>query len=205
MIRRLLPLVLLVALVACGGDSSPSAPSPSPSPSPQTFTLSGRVTNSQSGAGVSGATVTVVDGPNAGRSAVADGDGAYRVTGLQSSGFTARARAQFFTEHAQGVTLTADRVADFALAPIPLFSRAGVGDTVFDMPLHVERVHVRGTYTGFCQNFIVWTGGRLLVNEILGRCSTAIGPTYDAIRLTEGGVTEIRSSSGVSWQFTEVR
>jgi hypothetical protein len=28
------------------------------------------------------------------------------------------------------------------------FSRTGIGDSVFDMPLDVSRIHIVGTYTG---------------------------------------------------------
>jgi len=66
----------------------------------------------------------------------------------------------------------------------------------------VERVRVIGTYTGYSSNFIVWVGGDLLVNELLG---TGWGQTrYDGTLLTTGGVVEIIHSSGVSWSFTEV-
>ncbi len=83
-----------------------------------------------------------------------------------------------------------------------LWSKSGVGDSVFDMPTYVSRVRVIGTYTGFSSNFIVEVGGSLLVNELLG---TGWGTTtYDGTLLTTGGVVEITSSSGVSWSFTQV-
>ena len=83
-----------------------------------------------------------------------------------------------------------------------LWSRSGVGDMVFDMPTYVSRVRVVGTYTGYSSNFIVYVGGRLLVNELLG---TGWGTTrYDGTLLTTGGVVEIKYSSGVLWSFTQV-
>ncbi len=88
----------------------------------------------------------------------------------------------------------------------PLWTRAGTGDMVFDMPSYVARVRVVGTYTGYTSNFIVWINKprTLLVNELLG---TGWGKTtYDGTLLTEGGgVVSIESSSGVAWSFTEVR
>ncbi len=90
--------------------------------------------------------------------------------------------------------------------PRPLWSNAGTGDMVFDMPRDVARVHVTGTYTGNSSNFVVWIDKprTLLVNELLG---TFWGKTvYDGTLLTGGGgVVSIESSSGVVWSFTEIR
>jgi hypothetical protein len=84
-----------------------------------------------------------------------------------------------------------------------IWSRSGQGDMVFDMPTYVSRVRIIGIYTGYSSNFIVYVGGHLLVNELLG---TGWGTTsYDGTLLTTGGVVEIKYSSGVSWSFTEVR
>jgi Protein of unknown function (DUF1573) len=85
-----------------------------------------------------------------------------------------------------------------------LFRRDGVGDTVFDMPLDVARVHVRGTFTGGGSNFVVRVGGRLLVNEIIGtRWPSTV---YDGTLATGGGgVVEVRLSSGVVWLIEEIR
>ena len=83
-----------------------------------------------------------------------------------------------------------------------IWTASGHGDMVFDMPTYVSRVRIIGTYTGYSSNFIVWVGGHLLVNELLG---TAWGMTrYDGTLLTTGGVVSITNSSGVSWSFTEV-
>lgn len=73
------------------------------------------------------------------------------------------------------------------------------------MPTYISRVQIVGTYGGRCQNFIVRIAGRLIVNEILGTCSIAIGPRYEGVHLTRGGVVEVTNASGVSWAFTEVR
>ena len=62
-----------------------------PGAAPATFSLSGRVTDSGTGAGIAGATVSVADGPNARKSAATDASGTYRLTALQQSGFTVTA------------------------------------------------------------------------------------------------------------------
>lgn len=90
--------------------------------------------------------------------------------------------------------------------PRPLWSNNGTGDTVFNMPLGVARVHVIGTYTDRGSNFVVWIDKprTLLVNEIIGTAWPST--TYDGTLLTGGGgVVSIESSSGVVWSFTEVR
>jgi hypothetical protein len=89
--------------------------------------------------------------------------------------------------------------------PRPLFTVAGSGDNVFDMPTTVARVKITGDYGNFVSNFVVKIGGRLVVNEILGTSSIAVGPHFEGIYATTGGVVEITNSSGVSWTFTEIR
>jgi hypothetical protein len=86
-----------------------------------------------------------------------------------------------------------------------LWSRTGIGDLVFDMPVDVARVHVTATYTGYASNFIEWIAGtRLLCNELLGTGWDRT--TYDGTLLTGGGGgVSITNSSGVAWSFTEVR
>lgn len=91
------------------------------------------------------------------------------------------------------------------LPPRPLFTASGSGDTVFDMPTTVARVKITGDYSRFVQNFVVKIGGRLVVNEILGTSSIAVGTHFEGTYTTTGGTTEITNSTGVSWTFTEVR
>jgi hypothetical protein len=90
---------------------------------------------------------------------------------------------------------------------LPLFSRSGVGDTVFDMPASVARVRIQAAPTTNCQNFIVRIGGRAsIVNVILGTCSVADAPSLDSTYLTGGGgVVEITKATGVRWTIEEVR
>jgi len=85
---------------------------------------------------------------------------------------------------------------------VPLFSRSGKGNTVFDMPTYVARVHIHGVWDRTqTSNFILHIGGRSVVNEIL-RDSI----TYDGDHLTNGGgVTDIVNSGQISWTITELR
>jgi hypothetical protein len=100
-------------LAGCGGSSSPSTPTPSVN-LVNTWNLTGTVSSS-TGGGISGATVAVVDGPDAGKQATADTAGRYSFTGLVQAGFSVRATASSFTPVTRGVTLTANMVTDFQL------------------------------------------------------------------------------------------
>jgi hypothetical protein len=101
--------------------------------------------------------------------------------------------------------------------PAQIFAMNGSGNTVFNVPTSVTRIHITGTYTGFTSNFIVWAGPsnincdstfnlncHLLVNDLVG---TAYGRTVsDGTYVSPGSATmQIVDSSGVSWSFTEVR
>jgi hypothetical protein len=208
-ILGLISIALLVTVAACGkdGSSSPTAPSPSPTPTPPavTYKVTGTIT-SAAGGGIANATVTVVDGLNAGTRATTDGSGSYTLTVSNGGGFTIDVAASGYVGTSKGITLTATSptaTANFTLLPAALWSRNGSGDTVFDMPTYISRVRIIGTYTGYTSNFIVWVGSDLLVNELLG---TGWGVTrYEGVLLTHGGVVQVKNSSGVSWSFTEVR
>lgn len=203
--KHLLPALGILTLVSCGGGSN-TPTTPTPPPAPTTFTLSGTVTSAQGGATISGATVRVDGGPNAGRSTTTDGTGRYSLANLAQSGFTLTVSATNFVGQGVGVDLTSNRTVDVSLAPTPLFTRAGAGANVFDMPTTVSRTRIQATYGGNCENFIVRVAGRSVVNEILGTCSVASGRTFDGTFLTTGGgVVEVLFSVGVSWTFTEVR
>jgi hypothetical protein len=196
-------ILIAVSAASCGGSSSSTAPTPTP-PGPTTFSLSGTVTDGSTGAGINGATVTIQDGPNANRSALTDGSGHYTFGSLEQSGFTARATAAFYNPLSKGVGLTSNQVADFSLAPVPPFSASGSGDTVFEMPTTVKKIHIHGHYSGSSSNFIVHIAGDHVVNEIIGTCCGNV-PDFDGTYLTSGGTVEILFSSGVQWTFTEVR
>ncbi len=84
------------------------------------------------------------------------------------------------------------------------FSRSGVGDAVFDLPLRDSNsiYQIRASYPGNASNFIVYVGPRLVVNEIIGTATTL--PTFDgAYVLPFGARVQIVNSSGVSWSFVE--
>ena len=209
--KRLLALVAMcLSIAACGSSSTSPTPTQAPPvvtpPAAATFTLSGSVTSSN-GVTVSGATVKVTDGPNAGKSATTSASGSYSLAGLVASGMTVSASATNYTAISKAVTIAAAQTLDFQLIATPFFEISGTGNMVFDLPATVARVRIVGTYTGLSSNFIVTIGGRLLVNEIIGTSKeyADISTVSEGTYLTTGGVVEITDSSGVFWIFTEVR
>jgi hypothetical protein len=214
---RLVPNVAVLALAilvsACGSDSSPApAPSPTPTPTPPvvtTFALSGRVTAAGAGTGIPGALITVLDGPNAGKVAGADGNGNYNLIGLTSSGFTVSIVGNGFVTTTRPVSLSGNVTLNVSLLPAQIFQQSGSGDNVFTVPSHVTRIRVDASYPGSCQNFIVRISSQTLslINIIIGTCSVADtrSPFSGTYAIQNGGTVTITNSTGVAWTFTEVR
>lgn len=115
MTRRLLAcFVLILAGNACGGNSStPVAPS-----APQQWTLSGTVKDAATSAAIGTATVRVLDGPNANRTATTGLDGQFQIGGLLPGGFTISVSATDYATMTQPVTLTANQAVSVALVKL---------------------------------------------------------------------------------------
>jgi hypothetical protein len=117
MLRRNCVVLLVVLASACGGNkSTPTSPSGS---TPTTFSLSGQVTDSTTSAGIPGATVSIADSTNAGKSATTDASGNYSVAALQQAGFTVNVTANGYVSSSKGVTLTSNQTLAFPLTPVP--------------------------------------------------------------------------------------
>ncbi len=125
---RVLPSALVVLLTAaCGSDLSSIAPSPSQivvdpaAPDKATYTLVGRVTESMPTAsdGIAGATLTIRDGLNAGKSTVADARGFYTLAGLHPEELEMRVAAPGFVAATERVTLAYNRTSNVRLHPEP--------------------------------------------------------------------------------------
>src|SRR5258708_4573200 len=114
---RSIAFAVAIFLSACSGGTSTSTPTPTPAP--PTFSLSGTITSGLTRHAIRGATVSVVDGPSAGKSATADASGSYSFAGLQQSGFTVSASANGYVSASQGVTLTSTQTLSFQLTPVP--------------------------------------------------------------------------------------
>jgi hypothetical protein len=212
---------MLCGMAACGGgkDGSPTSPSPTPTtPATRIIQITGDLSFGDLLVGDSATRPITIRNTGA---------GPLTITGLTGpAGFTASwTSGQILAGGSQDVsvrfsptevksyvgtlTINGDQTSGQNTVPInargvaPLFTRSGTGNTVFDMPTTVSRIHIVGTYNGNSSNFIVRIGGRLVVNELLG---TGWSQTrYDGVHLTSGGVVEITNSSGVAWTFEEVR
>lgn len=89
---------------------------------------------------VAGATVTVQDGADAGRSTTTDTSGHYSLANLSRGGFTVRATATDHEPLSKGVTLVVDTALDFEL---PKVLKA---DLVIDGGIN-ERLQADGSYS----------------------------------------------------------
>jgi hypothetical protein len=155
------------------------------------------------GARLPGATVTIIDGPNGGRSTVTDGNGNYAFSGLTQGNANVSATASGYIARTFGVFINGTNTLSFSLQTIDPWSQNGSGDNVFNIPTYVSKVKITANFSGFSSNFIVKIANSLIVNELIG---TGWGTThFEGTYLTSGGVVQITNSNGVSWSFTEVR
>jgi hypothetical protein len=105
-------------LSACGSDQTPTSPAPSStgsSPATATYSLTGSVSDQQTGNSIASALVRVMDGPDANKAAVTDPTGAYTLAGLQGGEFTLNVTAPGYSLFAQQVTVRADMRISFIL------------------------------------------------------------------------------------------
>jgi hypothetical protein len=105
---------LCVLTLACS-ESAPAPSDPRPLPPPE-FSLTGHVSDVKTGVPLIGATITVVDGTNAGRAATTGTDGTCSLV-LRPGGFTIRARYDGYDSVFQGVTLVANSLVDIQMRP----------------------------------------------------------------------------------------
>jgi Carboxypeptidase regulatory-like domain len=101
------------------GAISASADVPlSDAPAPVVFSLSGSVTDENTGRPVTGASVRVVDGSNSGMTSSTDGSGFYSIPDLAPGNFMVRATADRYDAREQSVALSQDTTIDLKLRPI---------------------------------------------------------------------------------------
>jgi hypothetical protein len=149
--------VLLAALGctwACGSKGTTT--SPSPTATATAFSLTGSVTGGGMFAGqvssakISGATVAIIDGPNAGQSTTTDASGNYTFSSLQQSGFSVNASANGYNSQSKGVTLTSSQSLNFALTQPPgmIVLSGRVTDGATSAPISGAVVLINGRYRG---------------------------------------------------------
>jgi hypothetical protein len=223
-------LASLALFCACG-KGSPSAPTPAPT-STQTriIRLGGNLNFGNVGIGQqppdgvltvsndgnANLNVTGITGPCAGTTLTAIGSTTFAVAANSTVNVTIRFRPSTVqnctgtitvNSDATGGTSTIQVIASGTLDGVPVFSQSGTGDNVFTIPSYVSRLSVVGNYSGSCQNFIVHANGSSLINVIIGTCSVADtrSPFRGTYTVPAGARIDILSSTGVGWNFTEVR
>jgi hypothetical protein len=193
----MLSIVLTNAAAACcrnpmGLDTivltaTPTTPSP-----PTMFSLSGQVTDSATGTGISGATVSIADGPNAHVATSTDASGNYSFTGLQQSGFTVNVSASNYVSQGKGVTLTSNQTLSFQLVHLPP-PPAGTNVISFN-GLAVQNASVSGYSESGCDvsavsgGWIAWTTYGHPAPSIVFNAPAGTTITGD-IRLSASGAT----------------
>jgi hypothetical protein len=194
-------LFALFALSSCGTSRIPTAPS--------TVSLIGTVT-AQNGTKLSGATVRIGDGLNAGKSATTNNDGEYRFDDLAVSNGNVSAVADGYDSAITSSYIDGTKPLNFTLRTSVPWSVAGMGNAAFDIPNYITGVHVVGVYTGVTSKFIVHVGNCLIVDDQLGTgarrtISEGTYPVIPALTPSSGIVEIIVDSPDVSWSFTEDR
>jgi Carboxypeptidase regulatory-like domain len=121
--RPVLFAVAVLSTLSCGdGGGVPSSPTPQPDPQPppQTWTLSGTISETAPTAStrIANATVTIVSGPDDGRSVRSDANGAFQVTRLKPAQFTVRTQAANYVDGSHFVTLDRDQTIAIGLDPV---------------------------------------------------------------------------------------
>jgi hypothetical protein len=203
MLKRAFAFLLLLTVGACGGgNSTTTSPSPTATPTPTpttTFSLSGQVTDSMTGIGISGATVSIAPSfsPDAGKSTTTGNSGNYSLTGLQPSGFTVIVSASNYASRSQIVTLASDQTLSFQLivrADVITFDGLTVDGVCPATPSPSPSCAVR-TYSesGFT---VLATSGDWFVRSDYGNpapfiqfWATAGSTVTDTIQVTAGGAT----------------
>ncbi len=125
--RHVLLCVALLSTVACGDRTgrSPASPTPTPTPTPaptpppQTFSFSGTVSETAptTSTRIAGARVRVIEGPNAGLTAMTDANGVFQLA-LQPGAFWIDTGAAGYVELSQFITLTGDQKVTIGLDPV---------------------------------------------------------------------------------------
>ena len=173
--RNLVIAILCCWVSACGGGSSspPTTPTPPSPPPPTTASLTGRVTETvgTTSFAVEGAALSVVDGPNAGRTTTTNANGDYQLTGLQRGGFTVNVSANGYNTNGFGIDLTGDLTRNFTLTPSGPRTRFGSGQFRVNVDIAAGRYFSDPPQSGCYwerQRGFSGTLGDIIANDFIG-------------------------------------
>lgn len=116
------PIVMCLVFASCGGSEPPVSPTPTPgppTPSPisSTISLLGGVYAEPGSRGIDGATLTLLDGPDAGRTTSTGADGRFRFDGVRTGQVTASVVTSEFGEDRAWVYANGSNPLEFHFAP----------------------------------------------------------------------------------------
>lgn len=108
--------ILLAVAAGCKDSNTVTGQNvPTPTPQPGSLRLSGGVVGRGGPVGLLGASLGILDGPNAGASTQTDVDGNYIFTGLLPATIQVRASKPGYESQIKVVALTKDSTLDFSL------------------------------------------------------------------------------------------
>jgi hypothetical protein len=149
---------------------------------------------------VTGATVTISEGLNAGRTATTGVEGSYRFDNLFQGPGRLSAVSPSHLEESRTVTLRrGTNYSNFLFR----FQRTGRGNSLVMVPENTPYVSIVALYGGLSAPFVVRMGDSVVVNETL---RISLGrPTYERSHSVVAREVAIRTLDSVAWWITENR
>ena len=139
-------IITLAAAAACGGATTPSSPTPVLDVPSVRMALSGSVHDAQDNAGIAGTGVSVISGPDTGRSTSTDAAGNFTLRDLKVGVFSVRFTRDGFMIEDRTVNATEDARMDVQLKRGPTCVRP--------VPPANFRVSVSGTTASFNWDYV---------------------------------------------------
>jgi hypothetical protein len=139
--------------------------------------------------------VSIVDGPNQGRSTTTDASGSYSFNGLQRSGFTVIVSAANYISASRSVTLTQDQTVNFSLRTQPqqVTLTGRVTDAATGAPIVGAIVYINQRYGAPTDNSGSYSVTGLLDYGANHDYTMALADNYEAdVRYIRGTVQNVR-------------
>jgi hypothetical protein len=160
------------------------------------FTLSGRVTDLNTGAALTATSVTILDGPDASRAAVTDATGEFHITDLRLAGFTVRFRHEGYDSVFRGITLVSDTAVSIGMRPamqslagtwtgsVTVTTSSAPNPQTSSIP-ELNITHAGADISGAYPNTIVLLAGTLRNPSAIGATTEVTGTL--ALTVSQGG------------------